>query len=56
MECSYQIWKKSINIQNGIGGFENMLSDMRKGKRKPANMFDSIRETIRQFEEEEKNK
>ena len=27
-----------------------------KGKRKPVNMFDSLRETIRKFEEEEKNK
>jgi len=35
---------------------ETFSFSIHKGKRKPANMFNNMRETIRKFEEDEKNK
>ena len=35
---------------------EVFSSSIHKGKRKPANMFDNIRETLRKFDDEAKNK
>ena len=45
-------WKPCSQVEF----FENMLSDMRKGSnRKPGNMFSSMKEIIRKFDEQDAN-
>ena len=60
MECQAKLTKeygrdywKPCTFQEFL---EASSASMQKGKRKPANMFNNIRETVRKFEEEEKNK
>ncbi len=50
-EYGSDYWKPCSQVEF----FESMLSHMKKRSGKP-NMFNNLRETIRQFEEEEKNK
>ena len=59
MQCEAKITKeygisywKPCSFQEFMEAFS---SSIQKGKRKPANMFNNIRETLQQFEEETKN-
>jgi len=59
MQCEAKITKeygmgywKPCSYQEFMEAFS---SSIQKGKRKPANMFNSLRETLRKIEEDEKN-
>ena len=60
MQCETKITKeygsdywKPCSFQKFMEAFS---SSIHKGKRKPANMFNNIRETLRKFDDEVKNK